>query len=60
LELVPVESMDQVFDFALSKVIVPQRSGSGFLITAEEPEAEEEEPPMRTVGRKRIGLDDYE
>jgi ATP-dependent Lon protease len=60
LELVPVESMDQVFDFALSKVIVPQRSGSGFLITAEEPEAEEEEPPMRTVGRKRIGLDDDE
>lgn len=60
LELVPVESMDQVFDFALSKVIVPQRAGSGFLITAEEPEAQAEEEPMRVVGRKRIGLDDDE
>jgi ATP-dependent Lon protease len=60
LELVPVESMDQVFDFALSKVIVPQRSGNGFLITAEEPEAEEEQAPMRVVGRKHIGLDEDE
>lgn len=60
LELVPVESMDQVFDFALSKVIVPQRAGSGFLITAEEPEAQADEEPMRVVGRKRIGLDDDE
>ena len=59
LELVPVECMDQVFDFCLSKVIVPQRSGKGFLISAEEPEAEKDDQPMRVVGRKRI-VDDEE
>ena len=58
LELVPVETMDQVFEFALSKVIVPQRAGNGFLITAEEPAAEEETAPLRVVGRKRITNDD--
>ena len=51
--------MDQVFDFCLSKVIVPQRSGKAFVISAEEPEAEEDDQPMRVVGRKRI-VDDEE
>ena len=32
LELVPVETMDEVFEIALSRVIVPQRSGGGFII----------------------------
>ena len=47
-----------IFEFALSKVIVPQRAGNGFLITAEEPAAEEETAPLRVVGRKRITNDD--
>jgi ATP-dependent Lon protease len=59
LELVPVETMDEVFDLALSRVIVPQRSGSGFLILAEEPEGEgaAESAPLRAIGRRPIGLD---
>ncbi len=55
LQLVPVATMDEVFDLALSHVIVPQRSGSGFLILAEEPDgAEEEEPaPLHSIGRRQ-------
>jgi len=32
LELIPVENMDQVFDAALSRVIIPQRIGDTFII----------------------------
>ncbi|MEO5988173.1 MAG: S16 family serine protease, partial [Candidatus Eisenbacteria bacterium] len=32
LELIPVESMDEVFDLALSRVIIPQRIGDTYLI----------------------------
>jgi hypothetical protein len=40
-------------------VIVPQRSGSGFLILAEEPESDDaaEDAPLRAIGRRPIGLD---
>ncbi len=60
LELVPVETMDEVFDLALSRVIVPQRSGSGFLILAEEPAGESaaEHSPLRAIGRRPVGFDD--
>ena len=37
LELIPVETMDQVFQHALSHVIVPQRAGDQFLIRAAQP-----------------------
>jgi ATP-dependent Lon protease len=62
LELTPVETMDEVFDLALSRVIVPQRSGSGFLIVAEEPETEtaEERPALHPVGRRPVSGDDEE
>ena len=57
LELVPVETMDDVFDAALSRVIVPQRIGSNFVIEAEETETEEE-PAITEVGRRRIIVED--
>jgi hypothetical protein len=61
LELVPVETMDDVFDIALSRVIVPQRIGDSFVIQAEEPEDESDETPAITpMGRRTIitGMDD--
>jgi ATP-dependent Lon protease len=60
LELVPVETMDEVFELALSHVIVPQRAGGGFLIVAEEPEAEDapSHPTLHTIGRRPVGGDD--
>jgi ATP-dependent Lon protease len=36
LVLVPVEAMDEVFDVALSRVIVPQRLGGNFVIPVDE------------------------
>ena len=62
LQLVPVETMDEVFDLALSRVIVPQRSGSGFLILAEEPESggAAGHPPMQPIGRRPVGVADDE
>ena len=57
LELMPVETMDEVFALALSRVIVPQRVGSQFVICAEEPEAPEETPELTAMGRRRIVVD---
>lgn len=54
LELVPVETMDEVFALALSRVIVPQRVGSRFVIASEEPEEAEETPELTAMGRRRI------
>ncbi|MFN8588531.1 MAG: S16 family serine protease [Candidatus Eisenbacteria bacterium] len=59
LELLPVETMDDVFDAALSRVIVPQRIGSNFVIEAEEP-GEEAEAEITEVGRRRIIVEDDE
>jgi len=60
LELVPVETMDEVFDLALSLVILPQRIGENLLIGAEEagPEEDASEPAsgLRTIGRSPLGF----
>jgi ATP-dependent Lon protease len=58
LDLVPVETMDQVFDLALSRVIVPQRVGNRFVIPGEEPEAPEEPGDLTETGRRRVFVDD--
>ncbi len=61
LEMVPVDTMDEVFELALSHVIVPQRVGDAFVIEAEEPEAEDEETPaLQAMGRRLILPDDDE
>jgi len=63
LELVPVETMDEVFDIALSLVILPQRIGENLLIGAEDAEPEEASEPapgLRAVGRQSMELDDDE
>lgn len=57
LELVPVETMDQVFELALSRVIVPQRVGSQFVIPGEEPAPEEPPADLTQTGRRRIVVD---
>jgi ATP-dependent Lon protease len=57
LELVPVETMDQVFDLALSRVIVPQRVGSKFLIATEETDDDEANPNLESSGRRRVVVD---
>ena len=52
LELIPVESMDEVFKIALHRVIVPQRIAGNFVIEVEEEEVEtpaEEHPPSRAA-----------
>jgi len=41
IELVPVENMDEVFAFALSRVIVPQRMRGRFVIEVEDDDEEE-------------------
>jgi ATP-dependent Lon protease len=45
LELVAVESMDEVFAIALSRVIVPQRIAGDFVIEIEDDDEPEAEPP---------------
>lgn len=57
LEMVPVETMDQVFDLALSRVIVPQRVGSQFVIPGEAPEAAEPAADLTASGRRRIVIE---
>ncbi len=47
LELVPVESIDQVFDVALHRVIVPPRIGGNFVIEIED----DDDPAAAEVGR---------
>jgi ATP-dependent Lon protease len=50
LELVPVESMDEVFAIALHRVIVPHRVGGDYVIEVDEgDEAEAEDGPPRLV-----------
>ena len=44
LELIPVETMDEVFACALSHIIVPQRLGAGFVIEVEADDAEPTPP----------------
>lgn len=60
LELVPVESMDEVFDLALSRVIVPQRVGSRFVIPGEAPEEEAGDDSLTVSGRRVPGVADEE
>jgi ATP-dependent Lon protease len=48
LELVPVDSMDEVFAIALHRVIVPQRVNGDFVIEVDEDE--EEEDPRHQEG----------
>jgi ATP-dependent Lon protease len=60
LELVPVETMDQVFDLALSRVIVPQRMGAQFVIPGEEPAAAAAPPNLTALGRRSILVDPNE
>ena len=53
LELIPVESMDEVFKIALHRVIVPQRVAGNFVIEVEEEETETEgdEPPAARAAK---------
>lgn len=60
LELVPVETMDEVFDLALSRVIVPQRMGSQFVLPAVEIAGEEAPQDLAATGRRRIQVEDDE
>jgi ATP-dependent Lon protease len=59
LELVAVETMDEVFDLALLRVIIPQRIAGNFVIEVEDDEDEEPEsqsivaPQQARSGRKR-------
>jgi ATP-dependent Lon protease len=50
IELVPVETMDEVFAIALHRVIVPQRMSGNFIIEVEEDE-EDEAPPSEPAQR---------
>lgn len=59
LELIPVETMDEVFEHALSHVIVPQRLGGRFVIEAEDG-GEEDAPEITAMGRRVILVDDDE
>ena len=43
LEMVPVETMDEVFALALHRVIVPQRIAGDFVIEVDEDEVQQPE-----------------
>jgi predicted ATP-dependent protease len=53
IEMVPVETMDEVFTIALHRVIVPQRVSGNFIIEVEDDEEEEgdasQEPAQRVA-----------
>jgi len=53
LELIPVDSMDEVFGIALHRVIVPQRIAGNFVIEVEEEEEspEPEHPPATRAAK---------
>jgi len=51
LELIPVESMDEVFALALHRVILPQRTAGGFVIEVEGDESDGPEEQPRQVTR---------
>ncbi len=59
LELIPVDTMDDVFEHALHRVIVPQSVGGNFIIEIDEDDdsstvaQEPEAPPRVARGRKR-------
>jgi ATP-dependent Lon protease len=57
LELVPVENMDEVFAYALSRVILPQRIAGDYVIEVDDDEMIEEQPPeagrIARSGRRR-------
>jgi ATP-dependent Lon protease len=55
LELVPVETMDEVFAIALHRVILPQRTAGGFVIEVDGDEAGESEAPPRDAPRAARG-----
>jgi len=59
LELVPVETMDEVFAIALHRVIVPQRVAGNFVIEVDDDEEEdaapEPSPPPRIARSGRRG-----
>jgi ATP-dependent Lon protease len=57
LHMVPVETMDEVFDLALSRVIVPQRLGTQFVLPGVETEEAEAPESLTETGRRRIVLD---
>ncbi len=49
LELVPVETMDEVFTIALHRVIVPQRVSGNFVIEVDDDEDDDEAPESSTA-----------
>lgn len=51
LEMVPVDSMDEVFAHALHRVIVPQRIAGDFVIEVGEDELQPEDPEAPTLKR---------
>jgi ATP-dependent Lon protease len=51
LEMVPVDSMDEVFAHALHRVIVPQRIAGDFVIEVGEDELQPEDPETPTLKR---------
>jgi len=56
LELVPVETMEDVFAVALHRVIVPQRVAGDFVIEVDDDttiEDEDEQEPVRRSARGR-------
>ncbi|MBI1797367.1 MAG: AAA family ATPase [Candidatus Eisenbacteria bacterium] len=58
LEMVPVETMDEVFALALHRVIVPQRVAGDFVIEVGESELQdddEERPALKRASRGRRG-----
>lgn len=59
LEMIPVETMEDVFSVALHRVIVPQRVGGNFVIEVEE-EDEERPAPATEAPRLMRSPDDAE
>jgi ATP-dependent Lon protease len=51
LEMIPVETMDDVFAIALHRVILPQRTAGGFVIEVEEDETAEADAPAQQTMR---------
>lgn len=55
LELLPAETMDEVFDVALHKVILPQRIGGDFVLEIEDDDEEVETPAVEPRRSTRSG-----
>ena len=57
LEMIPVDTMDDVFAVALHRVIVPQKIGGNFVIEVEDDEDDEsEESPSAQAPRLMRGF----